>query len=326
MSKEKFVLFVFLLVAAVSLFVYLQANEVFYSEKVGYPLVGVMTTLFIVSGVELLPELVRWLRDISIRGKFTAFFGEAVLREDVRLVFPHRKISPEQKSDPFVTHYKPPQSAAKPVPEGVNGWLAFQDVRAAVYVTNTLSEMTNKQIFAVHDKDVEADPKHYCVVSFGLGFTGFTHYAGGLFKPSLFEVKWDKSSKNPDIWTDHFTLGGKQPEIPTGCDIAIVARIVPRPEKGRPKRVWFICAGRTAAGTAAAGYFLAKAWEQMHSLYHENGKDLAKDSMVVVIQHAENINDGTGGPEYPYDETAELVHLGEKKQTIVNWGRAAGMT
>lgn len=322
MPHEKLILLVSLLAGACALAIYLFANGVFNNDKIGYPLVGVMTTLFIVSGVELLPEAVRWLRRFSKRGRFCEFFGDAVLKEDIRLVFPNRTISENQKTNPFVTRHKPSDDAA--LPEGVNGWLAFQDVRAAVYVTNTISEMTNKQIIAVQDKDVEGDPKNFCVVSFGLGFTGFTHFAAKYIQPQLFKITWGPSAKDQSIKTDGFTIADKEPDIPEGCDIAIIARIVPRHESGHPKRAWFVCAGRTAPGTAAAGYFLANHWEQIHELYRKQGKELNKDSVVVVIQHSENAGVGAHGPEYPLDNTAQFLSDTAGKK-LINWGRAAGI-
>jgi len=321
MPQEKLILFLFLLAAAFTLAIYLYANGVFNDEKIGYPLVGVMTTLFIVSGVELLPEAVRWLRRFSKRARFCEFFGEAVLKEDIRLVFPHRTLSVKQKTNPFVTRQ---ESGTDAIPEGVNGWLAFQDVRAAVYVSNMISEMTNMQIIAVQDKDVETDTKNYCIVSFGLGFTGFTHFVSRYLQPQLFKITWGPSAKDKGIQTDAFTIADKEPNIPDGFDVAIVARIVPRLELGHPRRVWFVCAGRSAAGTAAAGYYLANHWEEIHELYSKERKNPNKDSVVLVIKHNENTGIGAKAREYPLDNTAQLL-INDDGKKFINWGRAAGI-
>jgi hypothetical protein len=146
MPTEKLILYLLLLMAGFGLLLYLYRQNALVSTL----LTGVMTTLFIVSGVELLPELVRLCLNNSKRGKFRKFFGQSAFDDDVRLIFPSRTLNPIVKDNPFLTHCKP-QGASDAVPEGVNGWLAFQDVRGAVYITNTIAEMTGRQVIAVHD-------------------------------------------------------------------------------------------------------------------------------------------------------------------------------
>ena len=177
MPQEQLALFLGLLCAGFVLLYFLLKRGVISGQL----LPGVMTSLLIVSGVELIPELLRWLRNRSKQGKFQEFFGETVFKEDVHLVFPCRTLDPAIEKDPFVTHYKP-VAEQMPHAEGVDGWLAFQDVRAAVYVANTISEMTGRHVIAVHDKTVEDDPMHFNIVSFGLGFTGFTAQAQAAFQ------------------------------------------------------------------------------------------------------------------------------------------------
>lgn len=175
----------------------------------------------------------------------------------------------------------------------------------------------------IHDKDAEADQKYYCAVSLGLGFNGFTHQLAGYFNPALFKIVWEKSPKRPELLTDSFSIGSSTPPMPPEHDLAIVARIVPRPDTGRANRAWFVCAGRTAAGTAAAGYYLAKEWQQLLDLYKEHHKDLDKDSLVVLVQHNEDKSGGSSVHEYEYDETAELVRTDGKP--VVSWGRVPGI-
>jgi hypothetical protein len=59
-------------------------------------------------------------------------------------------------------------------------------------------------------------------------------------------------------------------------------------------------------------------------LYRKEGKELNKDSVVVVIQHSENAGVGAHGPEYPLDNTAQFLSDTAGKK-LINWGRAAGI-
>jgi hypothetical protein len=326
MSKPKLYLFLALLGAGLALLITLIRKDVFTDDRLLGTLTGIMTTLIIISATELIPELARWIGNFSRRGKFRALFGEYSFREDARLVFPYRFIDKNKVSeDPFSTFQKVP-SENRPVPEGVVNWLAFQDIRAAVYVSNTLGEMTGRKAVALHDKDVVADPKNYCVISFGLGFTAFTHYVEGLFNPRLFKVEWENSPKQQNVFTDSFSIGNaipSIPEIPKGDDIAMVARIIPPKQSQREApRVWFICAGRTAPGTAAAGYFLAYRWDQIHKLYQKQGKDLASDSVVIVLSHRENQGDRSIDIAYEYDDSVKILEI--NGSPLVNWGKTHG--
>jgi len=344
LPKSKLVMYLVLFFFAILMTVALLLFNVLDAERGRNALIGVITTLLIISCVELVPEGVRWVGERLRRGQFMKLFGEAAFQNDVRLVFAHRHINPESKPYPWITHYSSqkakspcvaqcsaidqcPSNAQCPgvvkgprIAEGVNAWLAFQDVRAAVYLSNTISEMTGRQVSFIHDKDAEAGSKDYCAISLGLGFNGFTHQIEGYFKKPLFKIVWGKSPKNPEILTDLFIINGFDISIPPPeQDLAIVARIVPRPDKACASRVWFVCAGRTAAGTSAAGYFLAKEWQQLMNLYKKNSKNINKDSLVVVIQHKESENEG-----YDYDSTAEIAQIDGTQ--VVGWGRVSGIS
>jgi hypothetical protein len=318
MPKPKLFLFLILLGIGVALLIVLTRKDVFTDERILSTLTGIMTTLLIISATELIPELARWVGNFSQRGRFKRLFGEYALRDDVRLVFPYRYIDKRKVSeDPFSTYQEVP-SQSRPVPEGVVNWLAAQDIRAAVYVSNTIGEMTGNRTIALHDKDIVADPKEYCIISFGLGFTNFTHYIEGLFGQRLFKVEWVVSPKHPDIFTDAFSIKGEFPPIPEGDDIALLARVVPPKRAAREaSKVWFLCAGRSAPGTAAAGFFLAYRWHEIFRLYQTAGKDLLKDSLAVVLRHREFQESKRSTLEF--DESVEILKV--NGEPLVNWGR-----
>jgi hypothetical protein len=320
MPRPKLFLFLILLGIGMALLAWSFRNNVFTNERALSMLTGIITTLIILSLTELIPEFARWTGTFSRRGQFRVLFGEYAFRDDARLVFAYRYIDKDRiNEDPFSTWQKVP-SQIRPVPEGVVNWLAFQDIRAAVYVSNTFGEMTGRKTVALHDKDVFGDQKNYCIVSFGLGFTAFTHYVVGLFNSSLFKIEWEPSPKLNHIFTDTFKISGKTPFIPDGDDIALVARIVPpgKYEQEDP-RVWFICAGRSASGTAAAGYFLAYRWPEINALYKEFKKDLSKDSVVMALHHREYQGELNNEFAYEYDETVKILKYQEKP--VINWAR-----
>lgn len=280
-----------------------------------------MATLFIISIVELSPELLRLVNERRRQGKFKRFFGTAVFKDDVRLVFGHRRLKPNLPQNPFVTYYQPSQTPqGSPIPEGVTAWLPIQDIRAAVYLSNEIFIMTGRRVMFIHDKDIEGDDYNFCAISTGLGFNGFTHHLAGLCDEPLFKIEWGKSAKsNFQQVTDFFSFeDGYVPQPPNGKDDCIVARIVSR-SPSNPSKVSFICAGRTAPGTAVAGYFLANNWLKLMQLYlDDNKRNLNADSMVVVIRHNA---DETGVQEF--DSTGTIAI--ENGQKLVYWAKTAGL-
>lgn len=340
MPREKFRTLLFIFAVGCVLTAIIKWGNV--SDDLGKFLLSIATSFFIVSGVELAPELYRYMTNRSLRGQFRSFFGDMAVKDDVRLVFSHRTLKPEfERQNPFITHYdaelrkimEEERDAEKDnggtegsncvlQPEGINGWLAFQDVQAAVYVTNMFSQMTSRQVRAVHDKSIADDQKDFCIVSFGLGFNAFTHAMANYFEPRIFRVNLGKSPKDANFTlTDNFLINEKQVPIPDRLDIAIVARIVPPGDREVLGRVWFVCAGRTAAGTAAAGYFLANKWQSILELYKTHKKDLSRDSVVVVVQHLQLTDACAGGT---YDHTAAILH-GPEGQPVMQWGVATGV-
>jgi len=310
MPRLKWYFYLALLSIAVFLTVWLFAWETSSDKGRIQILVSITLTCYSLSIVEITPELVRRMLAEFETAKFREFFGEATTKDDVRLVFAHRH---QSKVDNWVTHYKPPTvSGMKPVPEGINAWLAFQDVRAAVYIASTVHRFTNREVKFIHDKDIDHDDFDFTAVSLGLGFNGFTNRLASWCDNKLFKVEWGQSAKGTLGATDNFRVGLDAPSIQDGKDLCIVARIVPRSDPDKPRRICFVCAGRTAAGTAAAGYFLAKNWSTMMDHYRAHSKDLKRDSLAIVVQHTA---DPTNSQEY--DSTAAVTGH-------ISWGQVAG--
>src|SRR5262249_54791097 len=129
-------------------------------------IVSVMLSLFITTGTDLIPEIARRFGDRLERGKFRQFFGDTAFTRNVRLVFAHRRLKLEvAESNPWVTHHTVPSDKR---PEGVQAWLAFQDVHTATYLANKIFDMTGKKAMLIHDKDIDTDDFDFCAISIGL--------------------------------------------------------------------------------------------------------------------------------------------------------------
>jgi len=320
MPRPKLWLYLLLLMMAAGLAVLLVRGGFITDDRLAGMMISLMLTLFIISLVELVPEAATILGRWSEAGEFRRFFGDAALKHDVALVCAHRKLDPFVSRDPWITHHPLPAGIEKAAAEGVNLWLATQDIQAAIYLSGMLSRFTSKTVLLRHDRDVDRDEFDFCAISLGLGFNGFTHRLAGWCENKLFEIQWGHSVKADfTTTTDFFSIGSDTvPQPPHGKDDCIVARVVPRTEPGKPQRVCFVCAGRTAAGTAAAGFYLARRWQKLLELYKKCGKDLSVDSMVVVVRHAA---DPSGAQEY--DSTGVLAQ--DAGEPLIRWGRVAGI-
>lgn len=320
MPKSKVLLFSALLLIALGIAVELLARGALDDEKATSLLISAMLTFFILSIVELVPEVARYVGEWCEGGRFRRFFGDAATKDAVRMVFANRHLDPGLAADPWITWHQVPDLGGRPVAEGAHDWLAVQDIRAAAYVSSMLSKFTPNDLKFIQDKDIDYDDFDYCTISLGLGFNGFTRRLARWCNDDLFEIRWGASVKPTfAASTDFFAVGRDRyiPTPPTGMDDCIIARVVPRTETGKAKRVAFVCAGRTAAGTAAAGFFLAKRWQQIQSLYRVHGKDLDVDSVVVVVRHAEP----SGIQEY--DSNVEIAS--DRSGQIIRWGTVTGL-
>lgn len=311
MPRLKLFFYLILLLIAFSLLGVLKWYGKLNDERMLTITVGVMLSLFITTSTELIPEVARRIEERSKRGRFRRFFGETAFKRTVRLVFAHRLLnSTITSSNPWVTHYKAPQGKSA---EGVNAWLAFQDIRAATYLSNSFYEMTGKGVRLIHDKDIEGDDFNFCAISIGLGFNGFTHWLAEQCEKKLFQIEFGTSPKDPNFETDLFKINDKLPTIPLNKDDCIVARIVLKPFHGNSNRICFVCAGRTASGTAAAGFFLSKEWEQLMKLYKKHNKSLDHESLAVVVRHN---HDPFGSHEF---DTSGVI-----EPNLIAWYEIAG--
>ncbi len=244
------------------------------------------------------------------RLEFSEFFGPAVLNDErpIQLVLPKRVLTREvERSDapPFkiekqCTFYRGKRKWSNVWPEGVTGYVAFENVLAANHLANVIVEKTGQAPWLRQENNLAVrQGRGDCVISLGLGFSAASHLAINSFDPPLFTIYCAPSPKRfRHSFTDHFTLkdeaklsGGEvdadfqgHVPVPKEGDVAIIVRVVPIGKSERPQPL-FIAAGRTAPGTESAAHYLAYRWKEIMDIYERADKSLHKDSLALVIRH-----------------------------------------
>jgi hypothetical protein len=290
-------------------FCYLIWKDKLTDERILNVAVSFVVTILIASLLEWLPDMWRRFDSVLERGRFLKFFGTAAANEEVRLVFAHRVLKKTIDANPWDHHKSIPLLDGKePWPEGVKAWVSFQDLRGAANIASEIARQTGRAASFVHDKDVDLqfDEIGYSAISFGLGFNAFTDKLSVLTDKELFAVDWGDPPRASfgDRKTDQIRVPGIGVLNPPDDykDYAVLARVAPKQRDGKPSRYYFVCAGRTASGTAAAGRFLAYDWQKLLALYKREGCDLSRDSMMVIIEHA--YDEGTLSD---VDQTAKIA-------------------
>jgi hypothetical protein len=225
---------------------------------------------------------------VAKRKQFVDFFGQSATKQDFKLVFSKRELNDSAAvfRYPFARQLLFPRLdatdfASVPVPKEVRAWLAYDDMLVATKLSKLFGTACNQQVQVSLDIDDETWTKGP-TIAVGLGFTWHTQQllrAGNLDKKV--QVTWVNGPPVSDAFvfdTVQYSAGGKD------YDFAIVARVVC--EGGH---VHFICAGRTAPGTAAAGRYLAEKWEEMANLYES--RDPETTSLGVLIRHPRTFHD-----------------------------------
>ena len=288
-------------------------------------LISIVVAIAITFILEWSPRV--WGRILESREhrEFAAFFGSDAIERPLLFVFSERYF----KDDPqwVFTAHSPKYADARHsrsqntryLAEGVDHWFAKQDVQGAVEIAQTFAAHSrHSPAFVLESKVDEGDLINgdKCIISIGLGFNSRTAILADQCLGQLFHIAWGKSpNREFPHETDLLTFREKLLERPSqGLDYALVARVV---IKGRPH---FVCAGRTAEGTAVAGHHLAECWKSLAARYHhpKRGgppKDLSRDSLAVLLTHrvgstgAANVSTGRVIDEHwwPLDEKAQVA-------------------
>lgn len=245
---------------------------------------GIASSLLLVGGLDLLSAFFQAASDKPDRDRFERFFGSGV-SNGVVAIFPSATPTEDPINPSFNSMKFPnaPKDAQDKRAKGAEYLVVSQDLDAALELADTFrsfgeefkTELDNRHL----NKDL--DKSKDCVIALGLGFNNVTGKIRDYhIERKLFEIIY------PDD-TDDFTIGGREhPNIvQNGKDYALLVRGVKK--LGKENLPHFVCAGRTARGTKAAGIFLANQWKQLLFLYEKNRRDLTTDSVAVFLEFNE---------------------------------------
>jgi intracellular sulfur oxidation DsrE/DsrF family protein len=196
------------------------------------------------------------------------FFGENIYNTGITFVFASAKVDMAN-----MQHGNMPESViGNAHPKGISRLIAHNDIRCSIAITRMCEELhipVHTEIdTCVKDKELPRDT----IISIGLGFNRATYALkehSKVFDIFYHECRYFDSEQNK--WD-------KKPD--DNYDCALIARIIGK--NGTPH---FVCAGRTAEGSEAAGIFLASRWRDILGYYHDRGRDLRTDSMALTIRH-----------------------------------------
>ena len=276
---------------------------------------------------------------------FVKFFGPSIMvpKNHVQIVFPKRKLKmrPNKSNEPPFEHGdctfsgKNGKTLHNVHPEGVSGYLCFEDVRAAAHIANFVrKKCTEMDVWIRHDNSAFDAKDTHCTFVFGLGFTAATRWTEDEFMPKLFSTYCDVA-RDGKYLTDHFLLkfmptGASTSSKPSlrkiplrdGHDVALIIRAVRKSPEGVVSQPWFICAGRTATGTSVAAHFLSTRWLELAELFRSHQKDFNHDSLAVVVSHRLG-NSAEYGANSPLliENTANILYWDERSsQKCISWG------
>jgi hypothetical protein len=228
-----------------------------------------------------------------LKDLFQGFFGKSCIEKDFHLVCSKRTLShlaSQCFEYPFARDLLINPKAAKdrakiihdgttlelmPLPNDVKAWLAYEDMIVASRMGRLFGSMCGRQVQIDLDND-EVDWTESPTIAVGLGFTLHTRKlldASGLNQKV--SIEWTDDPLTDAINFDGQLYNGAQADH----DFAIVARVI-----CAGSNIHFICAGRTAPGTAAAGRFLQERWVDIAEKF-SSSEDMAKKSFAVLIKH-----------------------------------------
>jgi hypothetical protein len=318
-------------------------------------LTGLFTTIFGVTVYDVFVKPFRRLLEGTVQEEFLDFFGRSCIQKGITLVFPKRVLDRERLinglkataiwhdgslresvekivnsfSDyPFNIPKVLPADAMHTQPEDVTSWVAYQDVQSGAHLAQLLARVRiQRQIEFELDVDRAWKGWDISQVSFGLGFNVMTDFVQKQFDKKArgeqqilalpFEVDYTRDSpKKKDFKTDNILWQGVMLPPPENHDYAIIVRVV----HGKKDYVTFICAGRTACGTTAAGMYLAEHWKDELKREYDirisqgdviDGRkvDLHTHSLFVIVEHVTNDPHHGRIAKAPWDSTKRLIHF-----------------
>lgn len=233
----------------------------------------IATTVLLAGLIQVLTVAVRWWSVSGERKEFHQFFGHDSMLGVV----------PDLFSPQITPHWNPPGSNGAH-PKGTK-IVPFQDLRAAIWIAELFEDFNTTFTITPDTPFTNGTPPERGFVAIGLGFNRLTCMLAAMSR--LFEIRYAADAETGHA-KDDFEMGGtKHGEPSHACDYALIARVpVVMNGKVTPS---FVCAGRTADGTAAAGYFLKNSWRLLSSLYAAKRMRYDDDALAVELLYTPDV-------------------------------------
>ncbi len=122
---------------------------------------GIAISAVTAAFIEVFPGVISYLGQWSANSKFVAFFGEVTKEtRGALLVFSHRTLRDDVCAND-IWKTLPETDGINlngAVPEGMNGWVALQDLRGANYIAGELAKRVQQTSYFRTDLDLIGDP------------------------------------------------------------------------------------------------------------------------------------------------------------------------
>ena len=243
----------------------------------------IFAAVFILGAVEILIRRVEAWMESRDEKDFRRFFGDGVVVKGALAVFPTAEPPMIEGGFSHLVYPSPPRAAVENngKAKGVKHVVPYEDLRAVLALSALFHKMRVGLAMAL-DSRFEADwVEDQPLIGIGLGFNHVTARLAATC-PDLYSITFESG-------TDDFLFENRWHGYPKGpVDCALVVRAMD-PGATVPH---FVCAGRTAAGTQAAGVYLARQWKTLLALYDKNGRDLNRESLAALLRFPQAAPDG----------------------------------
>jgi hypothetical protein len=209
----------------------------------------------------------------------------------------------------LVFEYPPKGDDGHPIPafpKGIGNLVPYEELAPVLQLDREFRKFGRKIELDLHRADYSELPKDGCL-AMGLGFNNLTVRLGEEIS-KLYRVRHDEKTEalfgeeyerdyrirekiqERNVLHDTIELCPNEAWHPVTNYVsdlereqewALLARVLSEKKEGADRVPYFVAAGHTAVGTAAAGYFLANHWRKLYQLCERK----LDEHMVMIVTH-----------------------------------------